>query len=60
MKFVPWNNQEAQIALFVNLQYWMSDAKIYAQPSEDGFFILLTDTDFKWKTRAIFATEDSD
>ena len=56
LKFVKWNNQDAQVAFYINENYWMPFSKIYIRANATGFHIMLSDDDFKWKTRAIFST----
>ena len=57
LKYVKWNNQGAQVAYFINENYWMPFAKVYVRSNDSGFLVMLSDDDFKWKTQAIFSTE---
>ena len=58
MKFVHWTNRAAQLAFFINEEYWMPFAKIYIKATSEGFSVMLADEDMKWKTEAIFAKEE--
>ena len=57
LKYVKWNNQSAQVAFFINENYWMPFSKVCVRSNDTGFHVMLSDDDFKWKTKAIFSTE---
>ena len=58
MKFVSWTNKEAQLAFYINEEFWMPFAKIYLKANGEGYSVMLADEDMKWKTDAIFAKEE--
>ena len=56
--FVPWLNEEAQLAFYINEEFWLPWAKIFVKSTEEGFQVMLKEDDITWKTEALFTVLD--